>query len=336
MRIARIDHEGGPRTAVITPEGRVRRLRADVGVLDLLAASPGERLALAADAEAELPLDAVNLLAPLAPPTLRDFSVFEAHIEGILMGEGRPVPDRWYREPFCYFSNPHAITGPGDPIPVPPGSNYLDLELEVAAVIGRAGRNLTAEQAGEHIAGYTIFNDWSARDHAVDEMQLGLGFCKAKDFANTLGPWIVTSDELERYRAGDRLDLDLRASINGRELGDDTLANMAWSFEELVAYASRGAWIRPGDVLGSGTCGSGSLFELRGRGEDWMPLQPGDVVTLAVEGIGTITNEIVAGVEPVQLPPARPGRLRHRAGLGGGPRLGGQACGPGRAAEVPR
>jgi 2-keto-4-pentenoate hydratase/2-oxohepta-3-ene-1,7-dioic acid hydratase in catechol pathway len=146
-------------------------------------------------------------------------------------------------------------------------------------------------------------------------MRLGLGFCKAKDFANTLGPWIVTADELERFRTGDRLDLDLRASINGRELGDDTLANMAWSFEELVAYASRGAWIRPGDVLGSGTCGNGCLFELWGRGREWAPLAPGDVVTLAVEGIGTLTNQVVAGVEPVPLPAARPGRLRHRAAV---------------------
>jgi 2-keto-4-pentenoate hydratase/2-oxohepta-3-ene-1,7-dioic acid hydratase in catechol pathway len=136
------------------------------------------------------------------------------------------------------------------------------------------------------------FNDWSARGHAIDEISLGLGFCKAKDFANTLGPWIVTPDELEPFRSGDRLDTDLRASVNGRELGDDTLANTAWSFEELVSYASRGAWIRPGDVLGSCTCGSGCLFELWGRGQSWDRLGPGDVVTLTVEGLGTLTNEI--------------------------------------------
>ena len=284
-------------------------------MLDLLDASPERRDEIADGAEAELALSDVRLLAPIEPPSIRDFSVFEAHIEGIVMGEGRNVPDRWYEGPFCYFSNPHAITGPGDEIEIPPASERLDLELEVAAIIGRAGRNLTVEGAGAHIAGYTIFNDWSARDHAIDEMRLGLGFCKAKDFANTLGPWIVTADEFERFRAGDRLDVDLRASINGRELGDDTLANMAWSFEELVAYASRGAWIRPGDVLGSGTCGSGCLFELWGRGQEWAPLVPGDVVTLSVEGIGTLTNQVVAGVEPVPLPPARPGRLRHRAGV---------------------
>ncbi len=315
MRIARLDHNGAPRTAVITRDDRVQLLPAEVGVLDLLGAPPAQRDEIAGGAEAELPLSDVRLLAPIEPPSIRDFSVFEAHIEGIVMGEGRKVPERWYEGPFCYFSNPHAITGPGDEIEIPPASERLDLELEVAAIIGRAGRNVTVEDAGAHIAGYTIFNDWSARDHAIDEMRLGLGFCKAKDFANTLGPWIVTADEFERFRTGDRLDLDLRASINGRELGDDTLANMAWSFEELVAYASRGAWIRPGDVLGSGTCGNGCLFELWGRGREWAPLAPGDVVTLSVEGIGTLTNQVVAGVEPVPLPPARPGRLRHRAGV---------------------
>jgi 2-keto-4-pentenoate hydratase/2-oxohepta-3-ene-1,7-dioic acid hydratase in catechol pathway len=313
MRIARIDHDGAPRAAVITADDRARRLPGDLDVLDLLTASAEEREAIAARAEVEVPLSDVRLLAPIEPPSIRDFSVFEAHIEGIVMGQGRAVPERWYEAPFCYFSNPHAITGPDDPIAVPPGSERLDLELEVAAIIGRAGRNLTVDEAGGHIAGYTIFNDFSARDHAIDEMRLGLGFCKAKDFANTLGPWIVTADELESFRAGDRFDLDVRASINGRELGDDTLANMAWSFDELVTYASRGAWIRPGDVLGSGTCGNGCLFELWGRGQQWEPLAPGDVVTLSVEGIGTLTNEIVAGVEPVPLPVARPGRLRDRA-----------------------
>jgi 2-keto-4-pentenoate hydratase/2-oxohepta-3-ene-1,7-dioic acid hydratase in catechol pathway len=315
MRIARIDHNGAPRTAVITGDEQVRRLGAEIAVLDLLTATSDGRDAIAERAEAELPLAEVRLLAPIEPPTIRDFSVFEAHIEGIMMGQGRPVPERWYRAPFCYFSNPHAITGPRDPIAVPPGSQRLDLELEVAAIVGRSGRNLTVEEAASHIAGYTIFNDWSARDHAMDEMTLGLGFCKAKDFANTLGPWIVTADELEPFRTGDRIDLDLRASVNGRELGDDTLANMAWSFEELVTYASTGAWIRPGDALGSGTCGNGCLFELWGRGQTWAPLAPGDVVTLTVEGIGSLTNEVVAGVRQAPLPPARPGRLRHRAAV---------------------
>ena len=208
------------------------------------------------------------LLAPIEPPTIRDFSVFEQHIEGAIKTAGdpdAPVPAVWYERPYCYFSNPYAITGPGEDIRMAPGTRALDLELEVAAIIGRAGRNLRPEEAGAHIAGYTIFNDWSARDIGGKEVQTPFGQCKGKDFANTLGPWIVTPDELEPYRDGDRYDLEMRAFINGAELGGDTLANMAWSFEEMVAYASRGTWVRPGDVLGSGTCGSGCLLELWGR-----------------------------------------------------------------------
>jgi 2-keto-4-pentenoate hydratase/2-oxohepta-3-ene-1,7-dioic acid hydratase in catechol pathway len=313
VRIARVEVDGGVRAAVVSADGESARvLGPEVGVPDLLCTQEPERLAAGGQ---ERPLDELQLVAPLDPPSIRDFSVFEQHIEGIMSGLGKPVPDSWYRSPFCYFSNPAAATGPGDDIPIPPGCRDLDLELEVAAIIGRPGRNVAPEEAAAYIAGYTIFNDWSARDLQSEEMKLGLGLCKGKDFANTLGPWIVTPDELEPFRSGDRLDLDLRAYVNGRELGDDTLANMAWSFDELVSYASRGTWIRPGDVLGSGTCGSGCLLELRGRhGRDAYPaLQAGDTVTLSVEGIGTLTNTVVAGVDPIPLPEARPGRLRARA-----------------------
>ncbi len=313
MRVARAELDGQTRTAIVSGDGKqIQVLDPEVAVLDLLTSEDPARLAAVAG---ERPLAEVRLLAPVDPPSIRDFSVFEQHIEGIRMRSGGQVPEHWYRSPFCYFSNPAAVTGPGDEIPIPPGCRDLDLELEVAVVIGRSGRNLTPEQAGDYIAGYTIFNDWSARDLQFEEMQLGLGICKGKDFANTLGPWIVTPDELRQFRDGDRLDLDLRARVNDRELGDDTLANMAWSFEELISYASRGTWIAPGDVLGSGTCGSGCLLELRGRhGDDaYPPLTVGDRVTLAVEGIGTLANTVVAGVDPVPLPAARPGRLRARA-----------------------
>jgi 2-keto-4-pentenoate hydratase/2-oxohepta-3-ene-1,7-dioic acid hydratase in catechol pathway len=317
LRIARIEHGGAQRAAIVSADGgSVAVLAPEVTATDLLG-DEDRRDELAARVIDELPIDQIRLLAPLAPTTIRDFTVFEQHLEGarMLAGPDAGVPEVWYAAPFYYFSNPHAITGPGEEIPIPPGCAVLDFELEVAAVIGRDGHDLTPAQAGAHIAGYTIFNDWSARDLQRSEMALGLGLCKGKDFANTLGPWIVTADELERHRREDRFDLDLRAQINGRELGDDTLANMAWSFEELVAYASRGTWVRRGDVLGSGTCGCGCLLEMWGRYgfDDYPPLAAGDTVTLTVEGIGTLSNKVVAGVDPVALAPARPGRLRSRA-----------------------
>ncbi len=245
----------------------------------------------------ELPLADVRLLSPIVPASVRDFSVFEQHGEGATMYLGGPdakVSAAWYERPAFYFSNPHATTGPGDVIEPPSVHSGLDLELEVAAIIGRAGRNISVEEAGDHIAGYTIFNDWSERDIAGLEARLPFGFHKTKDFANTFGPWIVTPDELEPYRNGDRLDLRATALINGVELGGDTFASMAWSFEELVHFAARGAWVAPGDVIASGTCGGGCLFELWGRNQAKQPapLKPGDEVRLEVQGIGTLTNTI--------------------------------------------
>jgi 2-keto-4-pentenoate hydratase/2-oxohepta-3-ene-1,7-dioic acid hydratase in catechol pathway len=213
-------------------------------------------------------------------------------------GPDARAPEAWAERPAFYFSNPTRPSGPGDDIAVPPDCEALDLELEVVAVVGRPGRNVPVDEAGAHIAGYTIFNDWSARDIAGRELRMPLGFHKAKDFDNTFGPWIVTPDELEPHRTGDRLDLSLQASINGVPLGEpDSLASMAWSFEELVAFSAHGASIAAGDVIGCGTCANGCLMELWGRNQSWTDppaLRPGDVVTLEVEGIGTLTNTIVA------------------------------------------
>jgi 2-keto-4-pentenoate hydratase/2-oxohepta-3-ene-1,7-dioic acid hydratase in catechol pathway len=261
------------------------------------------------EAPDEIPLASVRLLPPVEPPSIRDFLTFEQHVEGMakLHDPPREIHPQWYEAPTFYFSNPHALIGAHDDVPVPPGCSLFDFELEVAAVIGRDGRDLTPEAAGDHILGYTIFNDWSARDLQFAEMQVGLGPAKGKDSAITLGPWIVTVDELEEHRHGDRLDLELEVLVNGVRIGGDSLANMAWSFEELVAYASRGTWVREGDVLGSGTCGGGCLGELWGRSgrREPPPLAIGDVVTMNVEGIGTISNRVVAGVDPTPVPPAR-------------------------------
>ncbi|MGW1135926.1 fumarylacetoacetate hydrolase family protein [Streptomyces zhihengii] len=261
------------------------------------------------------PVSAVRLLPPLQPSSIRDFVTFEEHVEGVRrsMIGAVGVPDQWYEAPTFYFTNPHAVYGPNDEIPMPPGSELLDFELEVGAVIGLEGRDLTPEQARDHIIGYTVFNDWSARDLQAAEMQVGLGPCKGKDTATTLGPYLVTADELCPYRDDDGfLRLAMTAQINGATVGTDLLSNMSWTFEEMAAYASRGTVVRPGDVLGSGTCGNGGcLAELWGLSGQRTPppLQPGDTVTLTVQGLGTVSNTVVAGSAPI---PVQGGRRRTR------------------------
>lgn len=301
MRIATYEYEGRRHCGVVE-DTVVRALPDGTSPLDAVGVRP---------VGAAVPLSDVTLLPPLQPPTVRDFVTFEEHVEGVRRSvDGTSgVPERWYAAPTFYFTNPYAVYGPHDDIPMPPGSAVLDFELEVAAVIGREGRDLTPEQAREHIVGYTVFNDWSARDLQSAEMKVGLGPCKGKDTATTLGPYLVTADELEPYRDADGfLRLALTASVNGEVVGEDLLSNMSWTFEEMVAYASRGTWVRPGDVLGSGTCGNGGclaeLWGVRGR-QDPPPLQPGDTVTLTVEGIGSVSNTVVAGADPVPVPVAR-------------------------------
>ncbi|NNN28822.1 fumarylacetoacetate hydrolase family protein [Streptomyces sp. S3(2020)] len=302
MRIATYLHEGRRRVGVVE-DTVVRRLPDGT--------SPVEAAFGVRPVGPAVPLSDVRLLAPLQPPTIRDFVTFEEHVEGVrrsIDGDAG-VPEAWYDAPTFYFTNPYAVVGPYDDVPVPPGSRVLDFELEVAAVIGREGRDLTPERAREHIVGYTILNDWSARDLQSREMQVNLGPCKGKDTAATLGPYLVTADELEEYRDADGfLRLSLTAAVNGEIIGKDLLSHMSWTFEEMVAYASRGTVVRPGDVLGSGTCGNGGclaeLWGVRGR-QDPPPLRPGDTVTLTVEGIGTVSNTVVAGVTPVPLPTGR-------------------------------
>jgi 2-keto-4-pentenoate hydratase/2-oxohepta-3-ene-1,7-dioic acid hydratase in catechol pathway len=310
MRIAIFEQGGAERVGIVDGE-RIQPLSKGVSVLELLAASPGKRVKIVARESKGKPLalTAVTLRSPLRPTSMRDFVNFEAHVEGVVRTENpeMKVPDDWYTAPSFYFTSHTAVFGPGDDIEVPPGCGRLDLELEIGVVVGKDGRDLTPEQAREHIAGLTIYNDFSARDLGAREKRLGLGWAKAKDFANALGPWIVTLDELEPYRRGDRYEMELVASVNGTPLGRDSLASIGWSFEEMLVYASRGAWLRTGDVLGSGTCGAGCLAELWGRNGrlEPVPLQVGDEVTLSVEGIGTLSNRIVAGVEPIPVPPAR-------------------------------
>lgn len=317
MRFVTYQHQGSVRAGVVVGDG-LHPLPSDTTVLDLVRA--GLPAALEAGSSVlsgpSVPLSEVRLLPPLAPPTVRDFVAFEEHVEGVVasVADGAAVVPEWYEAPTFYFTNPYALIGAHDDVPIPPGSRLFDFELEVAAVAGRDGSSLTPEQARGAIFGYTILNDWSARDLQRREMKVQLGPAKGKDSATTLGPWLVTADELEPYRDDDGfLALDMRVSVNGTLVGQDLLSNMGWPFEDLLAYASRGTWIRAGDVLGSGTCGNGGcLAELWGRrGElDPPPLKPGDVVEMTVEGIGTIRNTVAPGPD---LPPPRPARVRSRA-----------------------
>ncbi|GAA3311179.1 fumarylacetoacetate hydrolase family protein [Arthrobacter ramosus] len=266
------------------------------------------------------PLADVELLAPLVPATIRDFVAFEEHVEGVrksIDGAAGVVPE-WYEAPTFYFTNPHTARATGEVIGVPAGCNELDFETEVAAVVGHVpgsnGSNLSAAQAHRHIFGYTVLNDWSARDVQRREMKVGLGPCKGKDFASTLGPWIVTADEFGHQHDDEGfLPLSMTVEVNGVIIGQDLLSNMAWPFAELVAYASQDSVVRPGDVLGSGTCGSGCLAELWGRtgSKTPPPLRTGDAVRMSVEGIGTIENTVGERRDAMTRVPAKP-RARAR------------------------
>ena len=309
MRIAAYDDQGARRHGVVIDD-QIAPLPPDTDLFALLEEAPDQDWVVAG-AGHPVPLSQVRLLAPVQPGAVRDFVTFEEHVEGVRrsVDNATGVPEQWYAAPTFYFTNPYSIIGPADDVPVPPGCRAFDFELEVAAVIGRPGRDLTPEQARDHIVGYTIFNDWSARDLQAAEMRVGLGPAKGKDTSTTLGPWLVTADELEPYRTADGfLDLELAAETNGERVGHDRLSHMGWTFEDMVAYASRGTWVRPGDLLGSGTCGNGGcLAELWGRNgtQTPPPLRPGDVVTLTVEALGTLRSTIVPGVEPVPVPLAR-------------------------------
>jgi 2-keto-4-pentenoate hydratase/2-oxohepta-3-ene-1,7-dioic acid hydratase in catechol pathway len=315
MKLARFDYQGQRLIGVVDGDG-LRPLAPGTDMLELLCAAPEERARVADQAGEEIELGDVKLLAPLKPRSIRDFMVFEEHVEGVSRNfrpEGGVLP-AWYGAPAFYFSNPEAMVGPHDDVPVPPGCDVFDFELEVAAIIGGTGRDVPVEKAADLIVGYTILNDWSARDLQSRERVLGLGPSKGKDCGMTLGPWIVTPDEISAFRGEDqRFHLELEVWLNGEKFGDDTLANMSWSFEEMIAYASRGTRVVPGDVLASGTCGAGCLLEVWGRRgrRDPDPLAPGDVVEMVVEGIGRIRNTVIANGHLVpEIPTAHPPQHR--------------------------
>jgi fumarylacetoacetate (FAA) hydrolase len=248
---------------------------------------------LAADAEEPLDASALQFGPPiLQPPTFRDFYAFEQHVGTMWKRRDMEIPEAWYRLPIFYFSNVSEIRGPGDPVWAPRGSQELDYELEVAALIDTPGRDLDAVRGEQAIGGYLVLNDWSARDLQREETTVRLGPAKGKDFASSVGPWLVTPDELADVRAGKGYDLAMTATVNGEELSRGSWSSAHFSFGEMVERASADVRLRPGDLIGSGTVGTGCLLEVRdarlGR-----YLEPGDTVSLAIERLGVLTAPVV-------------------------------------------
>lgn len=238
------------------------------------------------------PLAEVSFTTPIYPTSLRDFYAFEQHVAASNKRRGRDVPPAWYEIPVFYFSNTSMIYGDGDTIPYPGYSDALDYELEIAAVIGKSGINIPAEQAEDYIFGFTIMNDWSARDEQRREMSVGLGPAKGKDFATSFGPCIATLDEFVDRRT-DRpgvYDLEMVARVNGVERSRGNMKDLYWSFGQMIERASQDAYLRPGDVIGSGTVGTGCLLELTEGQGPW--LQPGDVIELEIERLGILKNTV--------------------------------------------
>jgi 2-keto-4-pentenoate hydratase/2-oxohepta-3-ene-1,7-dioic acid hydratase in catechol pathway len=275
--------------------GGVRDVRA---LLEL----PNEPLArlktavAAASASQGTSLASVRLRAPiLQPPTVRDFMVYEGHAT---QGGTRQLSDAWYRLPIFYFSSPLRIFGPEDDVPYPSASEQLDYELELGAVISREGSNIAEADAFSYIAGFTIFNDWSCRDLQRDEMAARLGPAKGKDSATSLGPWVVTTDELAPFIRDGRLYVRCTLKVNGVQWMDNDGGLMYHTWGAMIERAAKDSRIVPGDVLGGGTVTGGSIGEAIRDGIPARYLQPGDVVEIEVEGIGVLRNTIAPKVNP--------------------------------------
>lgn len=301
MRWATFTCKSGIRVGLFH-DSRLHALPLGTALIDLLG-DDGERLSRAAETALRNPdeiyaLDEVRLLPPIpSPPSFRDFYAFEQHARAGRRSRGQELPAEWFRLPVFYFSNPHVLIGNDAEVKIPAGCKKLDFELEVAVVINRRGEDLRPSAAGSYIAGYTILNDWSARDLQREEMIVGLGPAKGKDFATSVGPWLVTPDEIVDRRKGTAFDLSMKAFVNGVEYSSGNLADIYWSFEEMIAYASRSSCIMPGDLIGSGTCATGCIVELsQTYGAEKFPwLKAGDRVSLRVERLGELNNTIVPG-----------------------------------------
>jgi fumarylacetoacetate (FAA) hydrolase len=256
----------------------------------------------------------VRLLSPIPRPlSMRDGYAFRQHVEAARRNRGVPMIPEFDHFPVFYFTNHLAVTGPGD-LPVQSlARDHLDFELEVAIVIGKEGKNIKASEADDYIFGYMIMNDWSARTLQMEEMKLNLGPAKGKDFATSLGPYLVTRDELKPYAkpspVGERHDLKMKAFVNGKQLSSGNLKDMTWTFAQILERASYGVTLHPGEVIGSGTVGTGCLLELNGsKITDNQWIQPGDEVILEVDRLGKLVNRVV-------LPEFEPARLEQKPHL---------------------
>ena len=252
------------------------------------------------------PFEEANLLAPVPfPASCRDAYAFRQHVAAARRNRKVPMIPEFDQYPVFYFTNHHSIQGPGPVMCMPDHFHKLDFELEVAIVISKLGRNIPAEEADEYIGGLMIMNDMSARTLQSEEMLLNLGPAKGKDFATAIGPYLVTLEELEEFEVpakenhvGKTWNLKMKCSVNGVQVSEGNLSDMDWTFAELIERASYGATLYPGDVIGSGTVGTGCFLELNGTGklndenytEQW--LQDGDVIEMEVEALGILSNTI--------------------------------------------
>ncbi|PGL67933.1 fumarylacetoacetate hydrolase family protein [Bacillus sp. AFS055030] len=238
-----------------------------------------------------IPLSSVQLRAPLPKPqSIRDFYAFEEHVKTARSRRGLEMIPEWYDVPVFYFTNHRAVIGPDDYVSIPANCKKMDFELEIACIIGKEGKDIPVEEADDYILGYTILNDWSARDIQAHEVKVGLGPSKGKDFATSLGPCIVTKDEIEKFRTGKSYDLKMTAAVNGKVISSGNFSTIYYSVPELISHASKNVTLYPGDVIGSGTVGTGCILELGEEIHRW--LEDGDVVELSITGLGTLRNTV--------------------------------------------
>ena len=294
----------------VVRDNRIHAMAPGPKLIELLG-DDGERLARAgeraiADPAAVVNVDQVRLLPPVSrPPAVRDFMTFRQHVEVLARRRGNELPRQFFELPVFYFTNPRALIGAHDPVPVPPGCQWLDFECEVGAIIGREGHNLTPERAWDHVVGYCLFNDWSARDVQGYEMEMRLGPAKGKDTATTLGPWLVTKDEIAAYRKGTGYDLTMTVSVNGTEYGRDQWSNAYWSFAEIdrlrlardLGFHRRRVRLRaPAATAAWPSCACTTRRSIPGSRSD-------DEVACEVEHLGRIANRVVAGAPLLPLRP---------------------------------